>query len=158
MKTLALRVRQHNENALKVASFLEDHRAIAKVNYPGLKSHPQHERARRLFEGFGGMMSFEMVDGVKAAESFMRATQLAAVAPSLGGIETLITRPSTTSHAGLSSTDRQKLGITDGLIRLSVGLEEADDIIDDFARALDHAPRTLAGKHVEAKLQVKSST
>src|SRR6266568_3191929 len=84
MKTLALRVRQHNENAMKVASFLEGHRAIAKVNYPGLSSHPQHKRAERLFEGFGGMMSFEMVDGVKAAESFMHATKLAAVAPSLG--------------------------------------------------------------------------
>jgi len=155
MKTLALRVRQHNENAMQVASFLEGHRAIAKVNYPGLSSHPQHSRAERLFEGFGGMVSFEMVDGVSAAESFMHATKLAAVAPSLGGIETLITRPSTTSHAGLSSSDRQKLGITDGLIRLSVGLEDADDIINDFGDALDHLTRTN-GKHVGAKLQVKS--
>src|SRR3989475_776988 len=145
MKTLALRVRQHNENAMKVASFLEGHRAIAKVNYPGLSSHPQHKRAERLFEGFGGMMSFEMVDGVKAAESFMHATKLAAVAPSLGGIETLITRPATTSHAGLSASDRQKLGITDGLIRLSVGLEDAEDVIEDFGQALDRVPRTISG-------------
>jgi len=100
-------------------------------------------------------VSFEMVDGVGAAESFMHATKLAAVAPSLGGIETLITRPSTTSHAGLSASDRQKLGITDGLIRLSVGLEDADDIINDFGDALDHLTRTN-GKHVGAKLQVKS--
>ncbi len=155
MKTLALRVRQHNENAMKVASFLEGHRAIAKVNYPGLSSHPQHKRAERLFEGFGGMMSFEMVDGVEAAESFMHATKLAAVAPSLGGIETLITRPATTSHAGLSASDRQKLGITDGLIRLSVGLEDAEDVIEDFGQALDRVPRTISGKHVAAKLQIK---
>jgi len=155
MKTLALRVRQHNENAMKVASFLEGHRAIAKVNYPGLLSHPQHERAEKLFEGYGGMVSFEMVDGVGAAESFMHATKLAAVAPSLGGIETLITRPATTSHAGLSASDRQKLGITDGLIRLSVGLEDADDIINDFGDALDHLTKTN-GKHVGARPQVKS--
>ena len=155
MKTLALRVRQHNENAMKVASFLEGHRAIGKVNYPGLSSHPQHKRAERLFEGFGGMVSFEMVGGVSAAESFMHATKLAAVAPSLGGIETLITRPSTTSHAGLSASDRQKLGITDGLIRLSVGLEDADDIINDFGDALDHLTRTI-GKRVGPKLQVRS--
>ena len=134
---------------------MEGHRAIAKVNYPGLSSHPQHTRAARLFEGFGGMMSFEMVDGVKAAESFMHATKLAAVAPSLGGIETLITRPATTSHAGLSASDRQKLGITDGLIRLSVGLEDAEDVIEDFGQALDRVPRSISGKHVAAKLQIK---
>ncbi len=156
MKTLALRVRQHNANAMKVASFLESHGAIAKVNYPGLSSHPQHQRASRLFEGCGGMMSFEMVDGVKAAESFMHATKLAAVAPSLGGIETLITRPATTSHSGLSPLDRQKLAITDGLIRLSVGLEDADDLIEDFGQALSHVAKPTGTTHVSEKLQVTS--
>src|SRR5215467_7436093 len=138
MKTLALRVKQHNENAMKMANFLENHKAISKVNYPGLQSHPQHERAQRLFEGFGGMMSLELADGVGAAEAFMHASKLAAVAPSLGGIETLITRPATTSHSGVSPSDRQKLGITDGLVRLSVGLEDADDLIEDFRQSLDY--------------------
>jgi cystathionine beta-lyase/cystathionine gamma-synthase len=138
MKTLGVRVKQHNENALKVASFLEKQSAIARVNYPGLPSHPQHQRAARLFDGFGGMMSFELADGVDAAESLMHAAKLPAVAPSLGGVETLITRPSITSHAGLSPTDRERLGITDGLIRLSMGIEDVDDIIDDFRQALEH--------------------
>src|SRR5467141_5413239 len=93
IKTLALRVKQHNESALEIAHFLETHPAISKVNYPGLESHPNHERAKRLFDGFGGMMSFELHDGVKGAESFMRAARLPAVAPSLGGVETLVTRP-----------------------------------------------------------------
>lgn len=138
MKTLGVRVKQHNENALKVASFLEEQSAVARVNYPGLPSHPQHERAARLFDGFGGMMSFELADGVDAAESLMHAAKLPAVAPSLGGVETLITRPSITSHAGLSPSDRERLGITDGLIRLSMGIEDVDDIIDDFRQALEH--------------------
>jgi len=155
MKTLALRVKQHNENAMKMANFLENHKAISKVNYPGLQSHPQHERAQRLFEGFGGMMSLELADGVGAAEAFMHASKLAAVAPSLGGIETLITRPATTSHSGVSPSDRQKLGITDGLVRLSVGLEDADDLIEDFRQSLDYLPRTVSARQAAPKLQVK---
>src|SRR5690349_11640134 len=112
IKTLALRVKHHNESALQLAQFLEHHHAVAKVNYPGLESHPNHERAKRLFEGFGGMMSFELHDGVEGAESFMHEAQLPAVAPSLGGVETLVTRPSLTSHSGLSAVDRKKLGIS----------------------------------------------
>ena len=137
IKTLGIRVKQHNENALRVADFLEKHHAVARVNYPGLPSHPQHERAERLFDGFGGMMSFELAGGVNAAESFMSSARLPAVAPSLGGVETLVTRPSITSHAGLSSSDRERLGITEGLIRLSVGIEAVEDIIDDFRQALE---------------------
>src|SRR5207245_10459119 len=98
-----LRVKYHNESALQIAGFLEKHPAIAKVNYPGLESHPNHERAQRLFDGFGGMMSIELHDGVEGAESFMRAALLPAVATSLGGADTLVTRPSTTSHSGLSA-------------------------------------------------------
>jgi len=137
IKTLALRVKHHNESALQIARFLEKNPAVAKVNYPGLESHPNHERARRLFDGFGGMMSFELHDGVEGAESFMRAALLPAVAPSLGGVETLVTRPSTTSHSGLSAEDRRRLGISDGLIRLSVGIEATQDLIEDFRQALE---------------------
>jgi len=141
IKTLALRVKQHNESALEIAHFLEKHPAISKVNYPGLESHPNHERAKRLFDGFGGIMSFELHDGVKGAESFMRAARLPAVAPSLGGVETLVTRPSLTSHSGLSPEDSGTLGISDGLIRLSVGIEATQDLIEDFEQALEGNPR-----------------
>jgi cystathionine beta-lyase/cystathionine gamma-synthase len=136
IKTLALRVKHHNESALQIARFLEKHPAVAKVNYPGLETHPNHERARRLFDGFGGMMSFELHDGVEGADSFMHEARLPAVAPSLGGVETLVTRPSLTSHSGLSVDDRRRLGISDGLIRLSVGIEATEDLIKDFQHAL----------------------
>jgi cystathionine beta-lyase/cystathionine gamma-synthase len=132
MKTLALRVHYQNESALKIASFLEKQETVLRVNYPGLPSHRQYERALRLFNGFGGMMSFELKGGVDASESFMHAARLPAVAPSLGGVETLVTRPAITSHAGLTPEDRRKLGISDGLIRLSVGIEATQDIIEDF--------------------------
>ncbi len=136
MKTLAVRVRYQNESALKIAQFLEGHPAVARVNYPGLESHPRHRRARELFDGFGGMLSFELKGGVEAAERFMRHTTLPIRAPSLGGVETLITRPATTSHSGMSPEDRRHLGISDSLIRLSVGIEATEEIIEDFGRAL----------------------
>ncbi len=136
MKTLAVRVRYQNESALRIAKFLEDHPAVEKVNYPGLESHARHGRARELFDGFGGMVSFEMKNGMEAAERFIQNTTLPIIAPSLGGVETLITRPATTSHSGLSPEDRQRLGISDGLIRLSVGIEATEDIIEDFEQAL----------------------
>jgi len=137
MKTLALRMNYQNASARQIAQFLERHPAIAKVNYPGLESHPRYQRARELFDGCSGMLSFEMKDGLKAAERFMKNTTLPVIAPSLGGIETLLTRPATTSHAGMSPLDRQRLGITDGLIRLSVGIEATEDIIEDFEQALN---------------------
>jgi len=136
MKTLAVRVRYQNESTLKIARFLESHPAVLKVNYPGLTSHPAHERARSLFEGFSGMLSFEVKGGVEAAERFMKKTTLPVIAPSLGGIETLLTRPATTSHAGLAPEERQRLGISDALIRMSVGIESPEDIIEDFEQAL----------------------
>ncbi len=136
MKTLALRVRYQSESAGEVASFLEMHPAVARVNYPGLKSHPHHSRARELFDCFSGMLSFELKGGLVAAEHFIKATTLPVIAPSLGGVETLITRPSTTSHAGMSPVDRRLLGISDGLIRVSIGIESRDDIMDDFEQAL----------------------
>jgi cystathionine beta-lyase/cystathionine gamma-synthase len=136
LKTLAVRVRHQNESALKIASFLENHPAVGRVNYPGLKSHPRHERARELFNGFSGMMSFELQGGVEEAERFMKRTQLPVIAPSLGGVETLMTRPATTSHSGMSPADRERAGISDSLIRLSIGLEATDDLISDFDQAL----------------------
>lgn len=137
LKTLAVRVRYQNESALKIARFLEAHPAVAKVNYPGLESHPRHQRARQLFDGFGGMLSFEVKGGLAAAERFMQNTRLPIIAPSLGGVETLLTRPATTSHRGLSPEDRERLGISESLIRVSVGLEATDEIIEDFDRALN---------------------
>ncbi|MBW1800940.1 MAG: aminotransferase class I/II-fold pyridoxal phosphate-dependent enzyme [Deltaproteobacteria bacterium] len=137
MKTLAVRMRHHNESALKIARFLEGHEAVTKVNYPGLETHPAHQRARELFDGFSGMLSFELKGGLEAAERFMQKTTLPIIAPSLGGIETLITRPATTSHSGLSTEDRKQLGISDSLIRLSVGIESVEDLIDDFNQALN---------------------
>ena len=136
MKTLGVRVRYQNESTLKIAGFLEGHPSILKVNYPGLLSHPAHERACALFEGFSGMLSFEVKGGLEAAERFMKRTTLPVIAPSLGGIETLLTRPATTSHSGLSPEERRRQGISDGLIRMSVGIEATEDIIDDFKQAL----------------------
>jgi cystathionine beta-lyase/cystathionine gamma-synthase len=136
MKTLAVRVRYQNESAFRIAEFLERHPAVGRVNYPGLESHPRHERARELFDGFGGMLSFELKGGVEAAVRFMRQATLPISAPSLGGVETLITRPATTSHSSMLPIDRQRLGISDSLIRLSVGIEATEEIIEDFDRAL----------------------
>ena len=136
MKTLAVRMAYQNKSALDIARFLESHPAVAKVNYPGLESHPAHHRARELFQGFSGMLSFEVKGGVEAAEHFMQKTTLPIIAPSLGGIETLITRPATTSHSGMAPEERRRLGISDSLIRLSVGIESTEDLIDDFAQAL----------------------
>lgn len=137
LKTLGVRVRQQNANALELATFLESHPKVAAVGYAGLPGHPDHEHARELLSGFGGMLSFRLAGGVGAAETVLDALRLPAVAPSLGGVETLITRPATTSHAGMSPEDREKVGITDDLIRLSVGIEDARDLVDDFTQALD---------------------
>ncbi len=136
MKTLAVRVRYQNESALKIARFLEQHPAVAKVNYPGLESHPNHIRADDLLDGFGGMLSFELAGGVEAAERFITNVTIPTSAPSLGGVETLVTRPAATSHAGMSAEDRIRAGISEGLVRLSVGLETTDDLIEDFDQAL----------------------
>jgi len=136
MKTLGVRVKYQNESALQVARFLESHPTIEKVNYPGLESHPRNRRARELFDGFSGMLSFELKGGVEAAERFIQNTTLPVIAPSLGGVETLITRPATTSHVGLSPEDRRRLGISDELIRVSVGIEATEDLIEDFEQAL----------------------
>lgn len=137
MKTLSLRVAKNNDNALKLAQFLETHAAVERVYYAGLESSPHYARARELFDGFGGVLSFEVKDGVERAEAMMRKSKLGIVAPSLGGVETLLTRPVTTSHSGMSAEEREKTGIRDNLIRVSVGIEATEDLIEDFAQALE---------------------
>ncbi|MDP2471697.1 MAG: aminotransferase class I/II-fold pyridoxal phosphate-dependent enzyme [Candidatus Palauibacterales bacterium] len=136
LKTLAVRVRQQNESALTLARALEAHPAVARVNYPGLPSNPGHERAARLFDGFGGMLSFELDGGAEAAKKFLDAVEIAIVAPSLGGVETLVTMPAATSHAGLTADERRQVGVADGLIRVSTGVEGAADLVADFEAAL----------------------
>lgn len=136
IKTLVLRVQQQSRSALKIAQFLEKQPAVERVNYPGLESHPQHRVASELFGAFGGMLSFELKGGAAAAEKFMKAVRLPLLAPSLGGVETLLTQPAFTSHAGLAPEERKAVGITEGLIRMSVGIEAIDDILEDFAQAL----------------------
>jgi len=135
MKTLAVRVKFQNESTLKIARFLERHPAVERVNYAGLESHPRHARARELFDGFGGVLSFELKGGIEEAQRFMKNATLPISAPSLGGVETLITRPATTSHSGMSADNRKRLGISDRLIRLSIGIEATEDILEDFNNA-----------------------
>jgi cystathionine beta-lyase/cystathionine gamma-synthase len=144
LKTLALRVRHQNQSAQAIAERLERHPAVARVNYAGLPSHPRHERAKRLFTGFSGMLSFELHGGVEAADAFLAGTTLPILAPSLGGPETLLTRPALTSHAGMPPDERLRAGISDGLVRMSVGLESTDEILDDVWQALN-AIRSPAG-------------
>lgn len=139
IKTLALRVQAQNANALALARFLEEHPAVAAVNYPGLASHPDHAHAGKLLSGFGGMLSLRLHGGERAAQALVDAVTLAYAAPSLGGVETLITRPAATSHAGMSPEDRDRLGITADLVRISSGIEGTQDLIGDFAQALDKA-------------------
>ncbi len=139
IKTLALRVQAQNANALALARFLEDHPAVAAVNYPGLAAHPDHAHAAKLLSGFGGMLSLRLHGGEQAAQALLDTLTLAYAAPSLGGVETLITRPAATSHAGMSRQDRDRLGITADLIRISSGIEGTQDLVADFGHALDKA-------------------
>jgi cystathionine beta-lyase len=135
LKTLAVRVRQHNENAARVAQFLASHPAVARVNYPGLPDHPDHALAAKQMRGFGGMLSFELRDPA-LLDATMGRFQLATPALSLGGVETLICVPSRTSHRSLSPAERRQAGISEGLVRVSVGIEDIEDLLEDFDRAL----------------------
>lgn len=139
LKTLALRVAAQNANAMALACFLAEHPKVSEVNYPGLPSHPDHPHAAQLLSGFGGMLSLRLRDGAGAAHHLLDALQIPYAAPSLGGVETLITRPATTSHAGMTPHDRERLGVTDDLVRVSSGIESTRDLIEDFAHALEHA-------------------
>lgn len=136
MRTLTLRMAKHSENGMAVAEFLEDHPRVERVYYPGLKSHPQHDLARKLLRDFGGMVSFEVKGGRKEAEKVLASFELFAMATSLGGVESLVSMPLNSSHAALSPEDRKRLGIKDQLIRLSVGIEDAEDLIEDLDQAL----------------------
>jgi cystathionine beta-lyase/cystathionine gamma-synthase len=134
-KTLALRMEQHDKTGRAVAAFLEEHPKVKKVYYPGSASHPQHALARRQQHGFGGMVSFD-VESLENARKVLESVKLCTLAESLGGVETLISHPATMTHASVDEAKRQRLGITDGLVRISVGIEDTDDIISDLDQAL----------------------
>lgn len=136
MKTLTVRLRAQCDSAMKIASFLEGHERVNYVHYPGLPSHAQHARAVELFNGFGGMISFELHGGAQAADAFMERAQLPLLAVSLGGVDSLMVRPAAGVHVNVDPKDRIAAGISDGLIRLSVGLEDVDDLIADMTQAL----------------------
>jgi len=140
VKTLGIRMQQHCQNALKIAQWLEQHPKAEKVIYPGLPSHPQHDLAKRqMIGGFGGMISFVIKGGLDAATSFLKATQYFTLAESLGGIESLIEHPALMTHASIPAEQRAALGISDGLIRLSVGIENVEDLIADLDQAFHAA-------------------
>jgi methionine-gamma-lyase len=136
LKTLAIRIDRAQENAQKIAKYLEQHPKVDWVRYPGLKSHPQYELAKKQMKGPGAMISFGLKGGFEAGKTMMDSVQLALLAVSLGGIETLIQHPASMTHSKISKEDQNKAGITDGLVRLSVGIEETEDLIDDLEQAL----------------------
>jgi len=135
VKTLAVRMRQHNENGMAMARFLAHHPKVKKVHYPGLLHHPQHELAKRQMTGFGGMLSFE-TGSLENAKTLLRSVRLCSLAESLGGVETLISHPASMTHASVLPAERARLGITDGLVRISVGIEDVEDLIADLDQAL----------------------
>jgi len=137
IKTLAVRMQRHEENAKKIAAFLEGHKKVEKVIYPGLLSHPQHAIAKKQMKGFGGMISFVIKGGFPSAKSFLEKTKIFSLAESLGGVESLVCHPAIMTHASVPQEIREKLGIVDGLVRLSVGIEHSDDLIGDLKQALN---------------------
>lgn len=137
MKTLAVRVERQNDNALQLAQWCSEHPAFARVHYPGLPNHPDHAVAKATLDGFGGMMALELAGGVEAADRFVRRLTLVKHAASLGGVDSLFSEPRYSSHAHMSSDERAAIGIADGFLRISVGLENVEDLIADFERALD---------------------
>jgi len=136
IKTLAVRMKEHEKNGLRIAGYLEDHPGVRRVYYPGLKSHPQYDLAKKQMSGFGGMLSFEIDGGLKKADRFLGSLKLFALAESLGGVESLIEHPARMTHASVPPEVRKKVGITDSLIRISVGIENIDDLIEDLDQAL----------------------
>jgi cystathionine gamma-lyase len=137
LKTLHVRMRQHETNAFEIARFLSEHPKVTKVIYPGLATHPQHELAKRQMHGFGGMISFEVKDSLADATKVLEKTRLFTLAESLGGVESLIEHPAIMTHASVPAENRKILGISDTLIRISVGIEDASDLIEDLKNALD---------------------
>jgi cystathionine beta-lyase/cystathionine gamma-synthase len=139
MKTLALRVGRQQSTAGRLARVLAESECVEAVHYPGLPAHPDHGRAAQLFDGFGGMLSFELRGGAQAARRFLESVEVVVAATSLGGVESLATIPARTSHAGLSADERARAGISDALVRLSVGIEDPDDLEQDLLAAIEHA-------------------
>jgi len=136
-KTLALRMQQHNANGLALAQFVSAHPKVKRVYYPGLPAHPQHELAKKQMNGFGGMLAFDL-GSLEAARRLLNAVRLHALAESLGGVETLISHPATMTHASVPADRRAAIGITDGLVRISAGIEDVEDLKEDLTQALDH--------------------
>ncbi|MBL7790783.1 MAG: aminotransferase class I/II-fold pyridoxal phosphate-dependent enzyme, partial [Saprospiraceae bacterium] len=136
LKTLELRMIRHSRNAMEIARFLAQHPRVGRVNYNGLPSHPHHELAKRQMRDFGGMLSFEVKGGLEAAVGFIKKLQFCTMAPTLGDVDTLVLHPASMSHVNIPSEVRQQYGITDGLVRVSVGIENAADIIADLEQAL----------------------
>jgi cystathionine beta-lyase/cystathionine gamma-synthase len=134
-KTLALRMPRHEENGRRVAAFLREQKAVSRVYWPGFSDHPGHDVHRRQASGFGSMISFDL-GSRDAADRFLRTVRLCSLGESLGGIETLISHPATMTHAGYTQKERDALGIGDGLVRISVGCEDAEDLLDDLRKAL----------------------
>ena len=128
---------KHNKNALQIAGYLQDHPKVSKVIYPGLKSHPQHILASRQTKGFGGIISFEIAGSREQAKKFSQSLKLFSIAESLGGVESLIELPASMTHASLALSERKKIGISDSLIRISVGIEDIKDLINDVAQGLE---------------------
>ncbi len=141
LKTLPLRMKAHAENAMKVADYLQSHPLVEKVVYPGLKSHPQYELAKKQMTGFGGMITFFIKGGMDASRKFLESVHVFALAESLGGVESLVEHPAIMTHASVPADQRKKLGIDDSLIRLSVGVEDCDDLIADLKQAFEQVNR-----------------
>jgi cystathionine gamma-lyase len=147
LKTLSLRMARHSANAMQVAEYLEAHPKVEKVTYPGLASHPMHEvAARQMRNGYSGMISFELVGGIEAGRKLMNSVELCALAESLGSVESMITHPATMTHAEVPKEERLARGLTDGLVRLSVGVEDVQDIIADLEQALATVSRSSGQK------------
>ena len=137
LKTLAVRMEKHCENASRVATFLQNHKAVEEIYYPGLSSHPQHDLAKNQMKGFGGMITIVLKGGLESAKSFLGRTKLFSLAESLGGVESLIEHPAIMTHASVPQNIREKLGIGDGLVRLSVGIESIEDLLQDLEQSLN---------------------
>jgi cystathionine beta-lyase/cystathionine gamma-synthase len=142
LKTLALRMREHETNASRVAGFLVTRPEVTRVHYPGLPDHPGHALAKRQMRGFGGMVTIDLAGGAEAAQRFCNATRIFSLAESLGGIESLIGYPFLMSHGAFPRDEKLRKGITENTVRLSVGIENADDLCDDLGRALERATGT----------------
>ena len=137
LKTLPIRMERHNESAFAIAKELESNNKISKVIYPGLENHPQHEIAKKQMNGFGGIISIEVAGGLEASKAFLEKTKIFTLAESLGGVESLIEHPALMTHASLPAETRERIGISDGLVRLSVGIETLEDLIEDINQALN---------------------